>query len=79
MQPGTDGIGRERAEDRGRVLIVDDSRLARAVVALHLDGELAPSEIAVVLGVTPNAARVALHRGLTTLRAALTEPSPGAP
>jgi DNA-binding NtrC family response regulator len=36
MEPGTDGIGRERAEDRGRVLIVDDSRLARAVVARHL-------------------------------------------
>lgn len=36
MERGGDRIGQEGAEDRGRVLIVDDSGLVRAVVARHL-------------------------------------------
>ena len=38
MERGSDRIGQEGAGDRGRVLIVDDSRLMRAVVARHLKG-----------------------------------------
>lgn len=41
----------------------------RAVVTLHVDHDLQPAELAEVLGLTPNAARVTLHRGLTQLRA----------
>lgn len=36
MELGSYRIGQEGPEDRGRVLIVDDSRLVRAVVARHL-------------------------------------------
>ena len=42
--------------------------LQRAVVALHLEQELRPSEIAPLVELTPNAARVALHRGLRRVR-----------
>lgn len=42
----------------------------RAVVSLHLDAELTPKEIAAHLGITANAARVTLHKGLTRLRTA---------
>lgn len=43
----------------------------RAVTSLHLDAELSPTEIAEHLGISANAARVTLHKGLTRLRAAL--------
>lgn len=45
----------------------------RAVVCLFLEGELAPAEIAPLVAMTPNAARVTLHRALTRIRADLTE------
>lgn len=44
----------------------------RAVAALHLDEGLAPTEIAAMLDLTPNAARVTLHRALQSLRQTLT-------
>lgn len=44
----------------------------RAVLTLYLDEELKPGEIAPLVGLTPNATRVALHRALERLRAALT-------
>jgi len=43
----------------------------RAVLTLHLEGELAPAEIAQLLDITPNATRVTLHRGLERLRTEL--------
>ncbi len=43
----------------------------RAVLTLRLDGELEPSAIAPLVGMTPNATRVALHRALERLRADL--------
>lgn len=43
----------------------------RAVTSLHLDAELEPREIAEHLGITANAARVTLHRGLQRLREAM--------
>ena len=43
----------------------------RAVACLFLDGELSPSEIAPLVELTPNAARVTLHRALERLRADL--------
>jgi RNA polymerase sigma-70 factor (ECF subfamily) len=47
------------------------SAAQRAAVTLLLDAQLSPSEMAPVLGMTPNAARVTLHRGLEKLRAHL--------
>lgn len=43
----------------------------RAVACLFLEAELAPSEIAGLVGLTPNATRVNLHRALERLRADL--------
>lgn len=43
----------------------------RAIATLYLEAELAPQEIAEVVGATPNAVRVTLHRALTKLRADL--------
>ncbi len=43
----------------------------RALVVLHLEHELDPAEMAPLLTLTPNATRVALHRALTRVRAAL--------
>ncbi|MBI5544441.1 MAG: sigma-70 family RNA polymerase sigma factor [Deltaproteobacteria bacterium] len=43
----------------------------RAVAALYLEAEFAPSEIAPMVGLTPNATRVTLHRALTQVREAL--------
>ncbi len=51
----------------------------RAVASLFLEAELAPAEIAEVLGLTPNAARVTLHRALTKLRADLANAGIDAP
>lgn len=48
----------------------------RAVVGLHLDAEMSPAEIAEQLGMTSNAVRVALHKGLHRLREVLSDPSP---
>ena len=42
----------------------------RAIVVLHVDEDRAPHEIATLLGVNDNAARVALHRALERLQAA---------
>ena len=43
----------------------------RAMLTLRLDGEMDPGEIAPLVGLTPNATRVALHRALERLRADL--------
>jgi RNA polymerase sigma-70 factor, ECF subfamily len=43
----------------------------RAVACLFLEAELAPTEIAPLVDMTPNAARVTLHRALTQIRADL--------
>lgn len=43
----------------------------RAVACLHLEAELTPAEIAPLVGMTPNATRVALHRALGQIREAL--------
>jgi DNA-directed RNA polymerase specialized sigma24 family protein len=43
----------------------------RAVACLFLEAELAPAEIAPLMGMTANAARVTLHRALARLRADL--------
>lgn len=53
-------------------LVAELARLGprqRAVLALHLDAELGPKEIAAVLRIRPGAARVALHRAIKRLRA----------
>lgn len=41
------------------------------MASLFLESELTPSEIAPLLDMTPNTARVTLHRALRELRAAL--------
>jgi RNA polymerase sigma factor (sigma-70 family) len=59
-----------RAEDRARVLEAVD-RLhpdLRLVVLLHFQQDLAPREVADVLDITPNAARIRLYRALRALR-----------
>ena len=40
----------------------------RAVATLHLEAEASPSDIAEILEITPNDARVTLHRALTRMR-----------
>lgn len=55
------------AEDIGTCLMRLSPR-QRAVVTLHLDEGLSPSEIAEALAMTPNAARLALSKGLRALR-----------
>lgn len=55
----------------------------RAVACLFLEAELSPAEIAPLVGLTPNATRVTLHRALARVRADLAEvgivaaPTPG--
>lgn len=51
----------------------------RAIVCLFADGELAPSEIAPLVEMTPNATRVALHRALTHVRSKLADAGIDAP
>lgn len=48
----------------------------RAVTSLHLDAELEPREIAAQLGISANAARVTLHKGLERLRLAMRDADP---
>jgi RNA polymerase sigma-70 factor (ECF subfamily) len=43
----------------------------RAVATLHLEADASPSDIAEILEITPNDARVTLHRALTRMREAL--------
>lgn len=43
----------------------------RAVATLFLESELSPAEIAPLLDITPNTARVTLHRALEQIRSAL--------
>ena len=63
--------GRHRARLRAAMTTLGPRD--RAIVVLHLDVELTPQAIAGVLGVTDNAARVALHRALERLRTAIGE------
>lgn len=68
----------ENIASQGQVLEIVESVLAelaprkRAVVTLFLGEELRPSEIAPLVGLSPNATRVTLHRALERLRAELT-------
>lgn len=55
------------AEEIGRSLEQLSPR-QRAVVTLHLDLGMSPGEIAAELEMTPNAARLALSKGLRALR-----------
>ncbi len=59
------------AVDQVRVALSVLSPRQRAVVTLHLDQGLAPRAVAEHLNITPNAARVNLHKGLHRLRGAL--------
>jgi RNA polymerase sigma factor (sigma-70 family) len=62
------------AEDRGALLAAVD-RLPpdlRVVVLLHYQHDLPPREVAQVLDITPNAARIRLYRALRILRKELT-------
>ncbi len=43
----------------------------RGVVQLHLRESMSPAEIATAVGITSNAARVSLHKGLARMRAAM--------
>ena len=77
------GLHQPRAADPEHALALGEAsagvgaRLAllsprqRAVVTLHLDQGLEPSEIAHTLEISPNAARLALSKGLRALRAAV--------
>lgn len=68
----TDDAESTAIADSLRQYVKDElSRLSprqRAVTSLHLDAELSPSEIAEHLGISANAARVTLHKGLCRLR-----------
>ena len=58
------------AEDR-RALLAAVDRLPpdlRVVVLLHFQQDLPPRDVAQVLGITPNAARIRLYRALRALR-----------
>jgi RNA polymerase sigma-70 factor, ECF subfamily len=76
-RPAGAGPSPELAAVLGEAVIIVERSLAelparqRAVLTLRLDGELGPSEIAPLVGMTPNATRVALHRALERLRANL--------
>src|SRR5688500_1922414 len=58
------------AEDRGALLAAGDalSPDLRIVVLLHFQHDLPPREVAQVLGIAPNAARIRLYRALRALR-----------
>jgi RNA polymerase sigma-70 factor, ECF subfamily len=58
------------AEDRGALLAAVDalSPDLRVVVLLHFQQDLPPRDVAQVLGITPNAARIRLYRALRFLR-----------
>jgi RNA polymerase sigma factor (sigma-70 family) len=58
------------AEDRGTLLAAVDALPPdlRVVVLLHFQHDLPPREVAQVLGISPNAARIRLYRALRTLR-----------
>ncbi len=69
----------ERAATHSQTMRIVERSLAslperqRAVATLFLEAELQPSEIAPLVDMTPNAARVTLHRALAKLRAELSE------
>jgi RNA polymerase sigma-70 factor (ECF subfamily) len=79
--PRTERSGRVESPETKAVLgqavrIVERSLAAlpmkqRAVACLFLEAELAPAEIAPLVSMTPNAARVTLHRALRRIRADL--------
>ncbi len=64
--------------DQVRDALAKLSPRQRAVVGLHLDAELGAQAIGEQLGISPNAVRVTLHKGLQRLRATLQDPH-GAP
>ena len=81
MSRSTSGVvdsPEEKAALGEAVRIVERSLVAlpmrqRAVACLFLEAEMAPAEIAPLVSMTPNAARVTLHRALARIRADLTE------
>ena len=66
-----DKIGRDRALARIWDTVQKLSPQQRAVLVLHLQEDLAMSEVAAVIGCAEATARVHLHRALATLRATL--------
>jgi RNA polymerase sigma-70 factor (ECF subfamily) len=64
----------EKLAHRGRAIAIVERCLAalppreRAMLTLYLDEDLKPTEIAGLVGMTPNATRVALHRSVKRLR-----------
>lgn len=67
--PSPEGeLARRETLDAVRAALSELGARQRAVLTLHLDGDLAPAEIAGVLEMTPNAVRVALHHGIARLR-----------
>ena len=75
----TRGESPERRAELGEAVRIVQKSLAdlpmkqRAVACLFLEAELPPSEIAPLVDMTANAARVTLHRALTRIRADLEE------
>jgi RNA polymerase sigma factor (sigma-70 family) len=58
-------------------VIRDLPELEQEIITMLIWDELAPREVAAVLGLTPNVVRVRAHRARAKLRAALADPHPG--
>ncbi len=63
-----DVVADREAREQTRRALAHLSARDRALVVLHLDQDLAAHEIAPLVGLTDNAARVALHRALERVR-----------
>jgi RNA polymerase sigma-70 factor (ECF subfamily) len=68
---GADGLLRAERTARLRAEVLQLPRRQREVVTLRIDAELPFAEIAEVLGITENAAKVTFHHGSRRLREAL--------
>lgn len=68
-----EAVGDRQAAHAIRRAMQGLSATHRAVLTLHFDQELSPRELAPILKLTPNAARVRLHRALAELRRAAAE------
>jgi RNA polymerase sigma-70 factor (ECF subfamily) len=73
---GADELLRAERAARLRAEVLRLPRRQREVVTLRLDAELPFAEIADVLGITENAAKVTFHHGSRRLREALREDAP---
>jgi len=73
-----DALQARQTDERLRGALATLSPRERAVLTLHWEGDLGPAEIAALLHIQPTAARVALHRARTRIKAVL-DPRGGAP